>query len=91
VADAINRPVIFKDPGNEDRMTFKRPDHPDFNTESELRKKQWSGVRINSLTRDWEIWIEGERKAYGPEKDKAAFEKAYADVFGLEHVVTSTK
>ena len=89
--DAKNVPVIFKDPGNEDRMTFKRPDHPDFNTESELKKMEFSGVRINSLTNEWEIWIVGERKAYGNKKDRAAFEKAYADVFGLEHVVTSTK
>lgn len=91
MTDAINRPVIFKDPGNEDRMTFKRPDHPDFKTESELRRMEFSGVRINGITRDWEIWIVGERKAYGNEKDKAAFEKAYADVFGLDEVITSTK
>ena len=83
---AKNVPVIFKDKGNEDRMTFKRPDHPDFATESELKKQCWSGVRNNSITQEWEIWIDGERRALGALKDKAAFEKAYADVFGLDHV-----
>ena len=67
---------------------MERPDHPDFKTESELRKANWSGIRINSMTNEWEIWIDGERKAYGAKKDKEAFHKAYADVFGFEAVST---
>jgi hypothetical protein len=70
-------------------MTLRGQIIPTPNTESELRKKQWSGIRINFDKRLGDM--EMVRKAYGPEKDKAAFEKAYADVFGLEHVVTSTK
>lgn len=85
---AKNNPVIFKDPGNEDRMTFKRPNHPDFMTESELKKIEFSGTRINRMANEWEIWILGERKAYGAEKDREAFEAAYADVFALGPVST---
>lgn len=85
--DAINRPVIFKDPGNEDRLTFKRPDHPDFHTSSELKANQFSGVRQNSVAQEWEIWTLGDLRAHGPIKDQDAFMRAYADVFCLDSVV----
>ena len=38
----------------------KRSDHPDFATTSELKKQLWSGVRLNSITSDYEFWVNGE-------------------------------
>lgn len=60
---------------------FKRPNHPDFMDASELRKEGFSGVRINSLSQDWEIWIDGERKALGSQADIDAFLTAYKEIF----------
>ena len=85
--DAENFPVAFKQPGNEDKMTFKRPDHPDFHTSSELQKNQFSGVRKNDLTREWEIWTVGDLRAHGPLENQEAFMKAYQEVFALDSVV----
>lgn len=85
MANAADRPVIFQHP-SEDKLTFKRPDHPDFMTSAELKKDCWSGVRNNSLTHEWEIWINGSIEAKGPEKDMEMFRKAYAEVFQLHDV-----
>lgn len=85
--DAENFPVAFKQPGNEDKLTFKRPDHPDFHTSSELQKNQFSGVRQNNVAQEWEIWTLGDLRAHGPLKDQDGFHKAYADVFCLDSVV----
>lgn len=69
---------------------FKRPDHPDFYTASELKEKQWSGIRHNSITNDAEIWLLGECKAaITPEQmnlNMHAIDDAYADIFGLHEV-----
>lgn len=40
--------------------TFKRPNHPDFMTGNELQKNQFSGMRDNSITMEYEIWVVGE-------------------------------
>ena len=39
---------------------FKRPEHTDFMTTSELKKAEWSGVRNNSISEEVECWILGE-------------------------------
>lgn len=39
---------------------FKRPDHYDFMTHSELKKAKWSGIRHNSVGLCMEIWINGD-------------------------------
>ena len=65
---------------------FKRPDHNDFKDSSELRKERFSGVRNNSISHEWEIWVEGERKAFGPASDVNAFAAAYEEVFALKNV-----
>lgn len=38
---------------------FKRPSHPDFLTTDELVKNKWSGMRMNSITGTFEIWLLG--------------------------------
>lgn len=69
---------------------FKRPDHPDFHTSSELAKNQWSGIRHNSVTNDAEIWLLGEMMvAISPEQvnlNMHAIDEAYAEIFGLHEV-----
>jgi hypothetical protein len=72
--------------GNLVTENFKRPDHNDFRDHSELKKLGFTGVRHNSVTKEWEIWLEGEIKALGPVADVDAMAAAYEEVFALEHV-----
>lgn len=66
---------------------FKRPNHPDFMTSSELKKAEWSGVRQNELSREWEFWIVGEIKERVHEDtviaDPTALTKAHMEIFGM--------
>lgn len=39
---------------------FNRPNHPDFATSSELKQKEWTGLRQNQLISHWEFWVLGE-------------------------------
>lgn len=65
----------------------KRPDHPDFLTTSELKKKEWSGLRLNSLIDTYEFWVAGEiKKTIGVMAVKAdymALERAHVELFGI--------
>jgi len=65
----------------------KRPDHPDFLTSSELKAKEWSGVRLNSLIDTFEFWVAGEvRKTIAAELVRADYmllEKAHVELFGI--------
>lgn len=71
---------------------FKRPDHNDFATSSELRDRSFSGVRNNELLQTREIWIEGNLAAsmsimeigFRPE----SWEQLYRDVFRLTNAKT---
>jgi len=74
-----------------DDFDSKRPDHPDFMATSELKKSEFSGVRVNSLSGDTEIWVAGEiRKVVDKrllaEYSNAALANAMEDVFGLTDV-----
>ena len=64
---------------------FKRPNHPDFMTTSELKKIKWSGLRNNSISGDTEIWIEGEIvkliTAFEKSSNKNAVEEAMQKQF----------
>ncbi len=75
---------------------FRRPDHPDFLDMIELQKLRWSGIRLNSISHYFEIWIDGVRKAEMPEDEVSSnpqkWEQLLADVFALKNVeVISTK
>lgn len=69
---------------NED---FKRPDHNDFLTSSELKAKEFTGVRHNSLLSLHEFWILGEIVKTVTDatvaRDPEALTKAHLEVFAL--------
>jgi hypothetical protein len=69
---------------------FKRPNHPDFMTSSELKKAEWSGIRHNSISEACEIWLLGTIQAsISPqmvELNNHAIDEAYAEVFALKEV-----
>ena len=70
---------------------FKRPNHPDFMSSSELKVLKFSGLRHNSLTDRAEIWVLGnlEREITRTQilLDPMAINKAWADVFALDEVL----
>lgn len=65
--------------------SFKRPNHPDFMTSSELKKMEWTGVRQNEITREWEFWIVGEMKVAIHESvaTPAKLTQTHLELFGL--------
>lgn len=69
---------------------FKRPNHPDFATTSELKASQFSGIRHNSLTDYMQIWVVGEVRFEMPVREYKLYprkwEQGYAEVFGLHNV-----
>lgn len=71
---------------------FKRPNHPDFKTGSELRAMRWSGIRQNSITDEREVWVQGQcvmtMSNIVCETNPALWEKKYAEVFDLKHAET---
>lgn len=74
-----------------DDFDSKRPDHPDFMTAFELKKKEFSGVRTNSISGEVEIWKCGEIAKIVPKEmldthANAAIANALEDVFLLGDV-----
>ena len=65
---------------------YKRSNHNDFATSSELKQRQFCGVRHNSLTNNMEIWILGdmvqtvskEQMLLNPNAANEAYEKIFA-------------
>lgn len=49
----------IRSPSSQQTEHFRRPDHPDFMSSIELRKKKWSGIRKNEMGLTWEFWILG--------------------------------
>jgi hypothetical protein len=66
---------------------FKRPDHNDFATSFELRKRKFSGIRHNSISDHMEIWLEGDLRfsmsVVEIRTNQKKFDAAYANIFGL--------
>lgn len=69
---------------------FKRPNHPDFMLASELKAANFSGLRVNSISKDMELWVRGEKVKSISESDigfdPQAINKAVAEYFGLDEV-----
>lgn len=66
---------------------YKRSNHPDFLTSSELKAKEWSGVRKNSLSDDYEFWVAGEIIKTVPleavKKDAFILERTHIELFKI--------
>lgn len=73
---------------------FKRPNHPDFQTTTELSKDKFSGIRHNSLTDEAEIWVLGNLEARVSHADIAfnplAINQAIEKVFALKEIMPDT-
>ena len=73
-----------------DKEEFKRPDHKDFMTSTELKETKFSGIRSNSINQDMEMWVAGklvfrvtvEQRALNPN----AWEDAFKDYFAINDV-----
>lgn len=76
---------IIKKVSTWESENFKRPNHPDFMTSSELKAAQWTGVRQNEISREWEFWIVGEIKARIPEAEATPqkLHDTHIELFGL--------
>lgn len=71
-----------------DKEEFKRPDHPDFMTSVELGKMGFNGIRVNTIGRQLEFWLNGLVAFYATEAELAVNERAflekYKNFFGFE-------
>lgn len=78
---------ITRAPNKTKTESFKRPDHPDFATTEELKKKEFSGVRQNNIALTWEFWILGniERRVSfeAVAKDRYILTKTHIDLFQM--------
>lgn len=67
--------------------SYKRSDHADFATSSELKERKFDGWRQNKLMDVVELWVNGEvvRTVTTAElqRDAQACEKVYAEYFKL--------
>lgn len=73
---------------------FKRPNHTDFMTSTELKAARFSGMRRNEMARQSEVWIDGEMViAISDEELKRnpqAMNIAMQDAFGMHRVMPDT-
>ena len=78
---------IVGSPGSSKSESFKRPNHPDFMTSSELKKIEFTGIRQNNIALQWEFWILGnvERTVsfQAVKNDPLALTKAHMEVFHM--------
>lgn len=76
------------DPRKIETEDYKRSSHNDFATTSELRERNYSGYRMNSITQTLEIWVRGTLRAEVPapngQPDEEAVQAAFNRVFGVE-------
>jgi hypothetical protein len=77
---------IIKKVSNWESGEFKRPNHPDFMTSSELSVIEFSGIRQNEITRTWEFWVGGKIAASLSEEAATpqALRKMHTDLFLLK-------
>lgn len=73
---------------------FQRPNHADFMDSSELKKKEFSGLRHNSLSDEAEVWIRGEVVKRVTRAEVAinplAINRAFEEAFGLPEIMPDT-
>lgn len=63
-----------------------RPNAPDWKTSSELAAEKFSGLRLNQLAQQAEIWVDGEvRASFPPGTSDEAVARKYSEIFALHH------
>ena len=66
---------------------YQRSNHNDFATASELKERKFSGQRVNKISMENELWVDGEIKARvsaeAEASDPTACVKAQMEVFKL--------
>jgi len=69
-------------------MEDRRSNHPDFATSYELKGLRWSGVRLNSITGNYEFWIDGkvakEVSGFLASEDKFLLDRTHMELFGFK-------
>lgn len=69
---------------------FKRPLHADFATSKELKDREFTGIRHNSITQAQELWTLGDLRLSVPFKDMrldpGLWDRKYEEIFKLKHV-----
>lgn len=80
--------VGMGDPRKIKTPDYKRSNHEDFATSSELRERAFSGYRLNTITDELEIWIRGSIagrvKAPNGRADDEAVQREFNRIFGVE-------
>ncbi|EKD22462.1 MAG: hypothetical protein ACD_86C00003G0025 [uncultured bacterium] len=66
---------------------YRRSDHPDFMTSSELETIEFTGLRHNTLAMRMEIWTLGDLRGFVGDAviaaDPEALPRLHAEIFGL--------
>ena len=75
------------DPRKHKTGTYRRSDHADFATSSELSKNRFSGMRMNSITNELEFWVFGAIQERLPAPnghvDDAKVEEVFRRIFAM--------
>jgi len=84
----VNLELRMGDPRKFKTEDFKRSNHEDFATSSELKERQFSGYRMNTLTDELEIWvrgiIQGRVRAPNGQPDDEAVQREFNRIFGVQ-------
>lgn len=86
--EQMMREMRMGDPRKIRTEEYKRSNHEDFATSGELRDRQFSGYRMNTLIDELEIWIKGRLmgrvKAPNGQPDPDAVQREFNRIFGVE-------
>lgn len=76
------------DPRKIKTENIRRSNHEDFATSSELKERAFSGYRLNTITDELEIWvqgiIQGRVRAPNGRADEEAVQREFNKIFGVE-------
>jgi len=76
------------DPRKIQTEDYRRSDHNDFATSSELAERRFNGYRMNAITSELEIWVYGVVRGRVPapngRADEEAVQREFNKIFGVE-------
>lgn len=84
----VHGDLLVGDPRKIETEECKRSEHNDYATTSELKDRQYSGLRHNTVLEVIEFWVVGNLERSIPARDGIpdphALRTAYEEVFGME-------